>query len=521
MTKPAQEQQLLDNRQSPVNHEADLIFEQRGMICMPETPSLGARRMMKFSSSTAECPNVKQWLNDDRHEWIEDHSKKWWHLEAPMPGPIPVPMIGKFPIGPSMNSTPFNAVAVANLMFQLLTLVYWARGGGEVLLLTPERCDKLIAWNSKMKAPLTAAVMEMICLMPYSLGGSEETNQIAPETTPVNAPADVEPSEEQPRWHPVERDLTTLGHMLPAHMMFLTWGQLYGTYLILDTETGMIIQYDGMYSDYAPHEVEDGGEVVLIHIEGPKAPAEEVLREWINNYLTMKWIISPGWSIAQENSYENLLLKKVYQDYNWPRFPPHPSTRSSGDDNGTRVEEEITFHTALKEAHNEYNKWNNDNQKKSHHLHHLIGAIQHHERTCTDPDHGILKLYNDFTNNKDENLDVIRGIQQELWEHQGVSGNVAVERKRKEMESQEAEYRQFLIDNGLPLLGKWRMDKDNTIKDFEEDENHRWMWRAEGAPDGMRGYFQRTNLPGMPDDQANERGVFWVIGRGIEAAPVP
>ncbi|MCJ1435113.1 hypothetical protein MMC27_004483 [Xylographa pallens] len=519
VTEPAREQQHVDNRQNPTNLKARLLFEQRELMCMPETPGLGARRMMKFSSSTAECPNVKEWLKDDRHDWIADHSGKWWHLDVPMPGPIPVPMIGNFPVQPSMNSTPFNAVVIANLMFQLLTLVYWARGEGEILLLTPERCDKLIAWNSKMTAPLTAAVMEMICLMPYSLRGSEETNQIAPETMPVNAPADVDSSEEHPHWHPVERDLTALGHILPPHMMFLTWGQLYGTYLILDTKTGMIIQYHGMYSDYAPHEVEEGCEVVLTHIEGTQAPAEEVLREWINNYLSMKWIVSPGWSIAQEDSYENLLLKKVYQDHNWPRFPPRISTRSIQHDNGTWVEEEITFYNALEEAYNEYNKWTDDNQRESSHLLRLIDAIQTHERECTGSDYGVLKLYNHFTNNQDNNLDVIRGIQQQLQEQQRFSSDAAVKVKSREMKSQAAEHRKLLIDNGLPLLGKWRMDKDNTIKDFEEDERHRWMWRAEGAADGMQGYFQRTNLQGVPTNQNIERGAFWLIGRGLAEVP--
>ena len=44
--------------------------------------------------------------------------------------------------------------------------------------------------------------------------------------------------------------------------------------------------------------------------------------------------------------------------------------------------------------------------------------------------------------------------------------------KRKEMRPQAAEHRKSLIDHRLPLQGKWRIDDDNTIKDFEEDENH-------------------------------------------------
>ena len=36
------------------------------------------------------------------------------------------------------------------------------------------------------------------------------------------------------------------------------------------------------------------------------------------------------------------------------------------------------------------------------------------------------------------------------------------------------------------------------------------MWRAEGAVDGLQGYFQQTDLRGISDDQNIERGAFWI-----------
>ncbi|MCJ1250096.1 hypothetical protein MMC30_007322 [Trapelia coarctata] len=459
------------------------------------TANPGARRLVNFSPLTHQSPNI-QWIP---HEGLQELPQEWraerldglWHLNSSMPPSIPTPVINRFPLQPSGNITSFNPTVVANLLFQFFILVYWGKGSGDILLLSPERCANITKLNMETQRPVTAAVIEMACLLPY-FDSIYEESEIAPGTRATSPPVGEKPSEVPADWHFLRRDVTFDGHILPPHMMFLTEGNIdgyiNGPSLILDTETGMVmeVRYDDWY------EPTEGTETILTTIEGPQTPVEEILRSWINKYLTLEWIGSPAVGVESDNSHVYYRYKKTYKLFGWPLFPPGEATLNG---------EQISFWQELEAGKKAIEAWIEEASKPAESLAHLLQAVHSHNSDCAgSPMWGsIYGLYNHLTEDRDKDMKVLWDLIENIHPEHGCRQR-NFEKYQKEMEMEDILVRNRLIENGEALQGHWRIDTDNLIKDFEEDPKHRWVWREEGKPGGKRMYFQKLNVPGAEGD---------------------
>lgn len=88
--------------------------------------------------------------------------------------------------------------------------------------------------------------------------------------------------------------------------------------LFVNTRTGQGI----ILEEYEPRDMG----VMCEKFEGPSRPIEELLKEWIDNYLTMKWIAdgSENIAIGGTRSTGYLKHKQLMQEYGWPSSFPLP-----------------------------------------------------------------------------------------------------------------------------------------------------------------------------------------------------
>jgi hypothetical protein len=138
--------------------------------------------------------------------------------------------------------------------------------------------------------PLYRAVVELMCVLPYfstsaKYGG--DRYQIAPQANLTQQPQKLDT---------IDRGLYPGGPTIPPHMLRLTnWpGRIggLGPALFVDTRTGETVELKD-FDDNASG-------AVCKTFEGPRRPIEDHLKEWIDNFLTLKWIPSGGDDIATD-----------------------------------------------------------------------------------------------------------------------------------------------------------------------------------------------------------------------------
>ena len=156
--------------------------------------------------------------------------------------------------------------------------------------MSPEQCAKLESIAKTCVPPVDRAVVELMCILPYFTSNSGQNRhldyQVAPQARLVGYP-DISYSNST-----LDR-LLNYGPTLPPQMLQLTsWTSAwYGTALFVDLRTGEGIEL----KDYEPLE---GG--LCNKFEGRRMSIEDALAEWIDNFLTMKWIPGGGDDILSE-----------------------------------------------------------------------------------------------------------------------------------------------------------------------------------------------------------------------------
>ncbi|KAE9983315.1 hypothetical protein EG328_010103 [Venturia inaequalis] len=195
--------------------------------------------------------------------------------------------------------------------------------------MTTAECTELRRNFEQADPPVEEAVADLICSLPYA-SCNDETYKIAPCT--------MMPGPE------IDRELYSFGPTLPPHTMRLTdwWGGDSGMLILIDVLTGITTEledYKPGYDDRDPH-----GKV-MTEWNGPKKPVQDLLHEWIENYLSMKWIPDGSMDIMDSAGRSMTFLKylALFKEFNWPSAFPLSNSQ---------FEEFLRRHSALtKEVH--------------------------------------------------------------------------------------------------------------------------------------------------------------------------
>lgn len=139
--------------------------------------------------------------------------------------------------------------------------------------MNPEECTKLRRELKEAHPPVEEVVADLICSLPYA-SCNDETYKIAPCTMMPG--------------HESDRELYSFGPTLPPHTMRLTdwWSGNSGMLILLDVLTGITTEL----KNYKPRNDGHPHGQVMTEWNGPKKPIEDLLHEWIENYLNMRWI---------------------------------------------------------------------------------------------------------------------------------------------------------------------------------------------------------------------------------------
>jgi hypothetical protein len=195
------------------------------------------------------------------------------------------------------KSSALNIQYIANLWTQLLSIQTqngnfihrdkWstAKEDPEMCIsqMNPEECARLYRELKEADPPVEEAVADLICSLPY-VSCNDECYKIAP-CTMMPGPTS-------------ERDLFLGGPILPPHMMRLTdwWGGDSGMLILVDVlsgETTELKDYEPFCDDGTPH-----GQI-MTEYNGAKKPVEDLLHEWIDNYLSANWIPDGSMDVIQ------------------------------------------------------------------------------------------------------------------------------------------------------------------------------------------------------------------------------
>lgn len=294
------------------------------------------------TAEQASCAIVKQYqnlqgLSKYSVNLLRGHVQHRHCLVSSLPCPAEPYSVASFPIDIKSGSSVLNPKAVANLWLQLLAIqvhngnfirydevsealkesptaktneaddsVYHANFTTKVCLtqMSSNDCALVEAMAQKCDPPLDPAVIELICILPYASIKSEDF-KIVPDTIMVRKPNVLNDAK-------LDRALFSYGPTIPPQMMQLTewWGGDSGIALFIDTRTG-----DGVIlNEYEPRSggAEETHGVRCRKFDGLKRPIEELLKEWINNFLTMKWIYYGGTNIVDEGVRSIVSLRSYY-----------------------------------------------------------------------------------------------------------------------------------------------------------------------------------------------------------------
>ncbi|TID16968.1 Salicylate hydroxylase [Venturia nashicola] len=195
--------------------------------------------------------------------------------------------------------------------------------------MNPEECTKLRRDLTEADPPVEEAVADLICSLPYA-SCNDETYKIAPCTMMTD-----------PK---IDRELYSFGPILPPHLMRLTdcWGEDSGMLILIDVLTGItteLTDYKPGFDDGDPH-----GEV-MTEWNGPKKPIEDLLHEWIENYLSMRWIPDGSMDVMDSEGRSMIFLKylALFNEFDWPSAFPLSKSQS---------EDFLRRHAAFTEGNN-------------------------------------------------------------------------------------------------------------------------------------------------------------------------
>lgn len=223
---------------------------------------------------------------EDSKKLIDTHLARPHILISSLPNPSE-PLEISLPPNVRGKTSNIDIQKVANLWMQLLSIQ--TQNGGFIRYdkwneskrttccisqMTEEESTQIYQSFKEATPPVDEAVADLICSLPYA-SCNDECYKIAPST--------MMPSPTH------ERELFSYGPLIPAHLMRLTdwWGGDSGMLVLIDVLNGEAIDlkdYKPSYDDGDPH-----GKV-MTDWNGPRKPILELLQEWIENFLRLRWI---------------------------------------------------------------------------------------------------------------------------------------------------------------------------------------------------------------------------------------
>jgi hypothetical protein len=152
--------------------------------------------------------------------------------------------------------------------------------------LTSPQCAQLSAAASECTPALSPRVVELACIIPYFSSTTDREHQVV---IGAKLPQDGL------KW---ERGVYPGGPIIPPHMFQLAKSN-HGMATYIDTNTGealmLKVYMPQQYTRDRSHTEVNG--VLCTVFEGARKPAEELLQEWIDNFLSMKWVAHDGGNI--------------------------------------------------------------------------------------------------------------------------------------------------------------------------------------------------------------------------------
>lgn len=157
--------------------------------------------------------------------------------------------------------------------------------------LTKTQCEKLTQAAAKCTPPLSPAVVELMCIMPFFTHlGHRKDHQIIPE-------ANLAQSFNCEDLTKIDRSVYHDGPIIPPEMFQLSanYAPGYRTASYLDTKTGKTV---GL-KKYEPQLTNGKGGVQCTEFDGPRASSvEETLQQWVDNFVSLKWVFLGGETIS-------------------------------------------------------------------------------------------------------------------------------------------------------------------------------------------------------------------------------
>jgi len=253
------------------------------------------------TSEEASCP-MRSYLKSYDQQFEDSKKRIDTHLARPhiLISSLPTPSEGlEISLPPNIKSkrTHLNIQNIANLWMQLLSIQ--TQNGGFIRhdkwneskrtkccisQMTEDECAQIYQSFKEATPPVDEAVADLICSLPYA-SCNDECYKIAPSTMMPNPTS--------------ERDLFSYGPIIPPHLMRLTnwWGGDSGILVFINVLNGEAIElkdYKPNYDDGDPH-----GRV-MTEYNGLRKPIQELLQEWIDNFLKLRWIPDGSMDIIQE-----------------------------------------------------------------------------------------------------------------------------------------------------------------------------------------------------------------------------
>jgi hypothetical protein len=233
---------------------------------------------------------------EDSKKRIDSHLARPHISVSSLPNPTE-PLEITLPSVVKRHSGVLDIQSIANLWTQLLCIQTqngnfirhdkWNRDekGPKICIsqMNPDECADIYRELKEADPPVDETVADLICSLPYA-SCNDECHKIAPCTKMPDPTS--------------KRELFSYGPILPPHMMRLTdwWGGNSGMLILVDVLSGEGIElkdYKPSYDDGDPH-----GKV-MTEYNGPRKPIEDLLHEWIDNYLSARWIPDGSMDIYQ------------------------------------------------------------------------------------------------------------------------------------------------------------------------------------------------------------------------------
>ncbi|KAI0176930.1 hypothetical protein BJ166DRAFT_10815 [Pestalotiopsis sp. NC0098] len=176
----------------------------------------------------------------------------------------------------------------------------------------PDLTDAYLAGLGK-----TPIVCDLLRHLPYIRPNGLGNQQIGPWTTAINY------NDSTARWTLarglVDGNMAPIGAgVVPPHVAVLTSGSRYGSWLLLDTETGTITDFIQQERPERPEPGQDSPDAWRAY---HTRPAEEFFEEWKEKYRILEWAplienADDGVMFCYDAHSEE--VRQIYRDHGWP-----------------------------------------------------------------------------------------------------------------------------------------------------------------------------------------------------------